>query len=114
MILAFDFTMRFWPVIQLFFNLKDNSIDIQDGSCENIEIISRGKSLETINLNQERHDWLGKYYLASNQNTSNEKRTSYRKIEKILDPYSTLNRPGPYYHVVLSYAEGLGYWGVID
>ena len=65
-------------------------------------------------MNHERHDWLGKYYLASNQSTSIEKTTRYRKMEKILDPYATQTKPSPYYHVVLSYAEELGYWGVID
>ena len=85
---------------------------MQDDSCDIIDISSNGKSFDHINKNLLFHDWLGKYYNIDWQNSVHEKKSEYRKIGKIRDRESMESRKNTYYHIGLSYAETLGYWGV--
>ena len=91
----------------IFNHLKDNSVDIEDGSCTIIDIQSYGKALKRINENKGVHDWLGRYYRLNWQNTTSaEAKSKYRKIGEVPDIRSGT------YHVELTYAEELQLWGV--
>ena len=68
--------------------------------------------MRTINRNHKSHDWLGKYYNVDGQNSEHEKKSEYRKIGKIRDREVRDSQYNSYYHIGLSYAETLGYWGV--
>ena len=105
--------------LQTQFDITDNSIDNQDGTCKIIEISSDGEALERVNKNKFNHDWLGKYYNVGWQSNQTEVKHTYRRIGKLLERFTRFNPASrrdelalDYYYVGLSYSEDLGYWRV--
>ena len=90
----------------------DNSISINDGSCDVIEIRSFDKALRRVEKNLGKHDWLGRYVRLDWKNTSESKLSfTYRRKGKVIDvPDGDIIEE--HYHVELYYVEELEYWGV--
>ena len=102
----------------VFFHLKDSTLDIQDGSCNVIQIASYGNALREVHdtyikLHRQVNNWLGRYYKVGWQNNTGEDKYVYRRIGKVLeDIWDTWSNTQEYYHVALSYSKLLGYWRV--
>ena len=91
----------------------DNSISINDGSCDVIEIRSFDKALRRVEKNLGRHDWLGRYVRLDWKNTTESKMSfTYRRKGKVHDVENANVIREKHYHVELYYAEELEYWGV--
>ena len=91
----------------------DNSININDGTCDVIEIRSFDKALRRVEKNLGKHDWLGRYVRVDWKNTTESKlRFTYRRKGKVNDVQNVHDIIEEHYHVELYYAEELEYWGV--
>ena len=103
--------------MEAFFHFKDNTLDVQDGSCNVIEIASYGLALMTVHQKYMEHhrlfdNWLGRYYNVGWQNNKSEDKYVYRRIGKLLKGDIRYREEELYYHVGFSYSKLLGYWRV--